>query len=641
MTGIVEKSESYDGIVGTRLSRRAALMGLASTAALLATPAMWPKSAKAAGSSLSFAELTRIYDQTHHVAPDYNANILIRWGDPIARDVTFDPAALSADSQAKQFGYNCDFIGYMPLPVGSGNSEHGLLCVNNEYPDPHLMWPGMTEDDGASKLSDDQIRVMQAAWGHSVVEIKKEGGAWSYVQNSEYNRRINGFTEMSISGPAAGHALLKTAADPSGTKAIGTGYNCAGGTTPWGTILTCEEGLSDTFGGDAAKVADAKLLERYGYDGSDYYGMARVEPRLHLDKEPNEPNRFDWVVEIDPYQPSAAPVKRTALGRFAHEGATTIVNKDGRVAVYLGDDDYFEYLYRFVTKGTFNPNDREANKNLLDDGELSVAKLDANGELRWLPLVHGRNGLTAENGFADQGEVVIKARLAAELLGATPMDRPEDFEASPVNGKVYAVMTKNAKRKPEQVDPANPRPENKAGHILELSPPGEGKDADHAAATYKWDVFLLAGDPSNAGRQVRRRRDGQQLAGDARQHRVRSQGPPVDRDRRRQRLRHRGRALCHGDRRRRPCRPAAVLRQPDRRGSVRALLHAGRQDTVPRGPASGRGFGDAGQADDALAGLRRQSAAAALSRGHYPQGRAGNRRLTFFCPPDGRPPFFP
>ena len=197
MTGIVEKSESYDGIVGMRLSRRAALMGLASTAALLATPAMWPKSAKAAGSSLSFAELTRIYDQTHHVAPDYNANILIRWGDPIARDVTFDPAALTADNQAKQFGYNCDFIGYMPLPVGSGNSEHGLLCVNNEYPDPHLMWPGMTEDDGVSKLSDDQIRVMQAAWGHSVVEIRKEGGAWSYVQNSQYNRRINGFTEMS------------------------------------------------------------------------------------------------------------------------------------------------------------------------------------------------------------------------------------------------------------------------------------------------------------------------------------------------------------------------------------------------------------------------------------------------------------
>ena len=117
------------------------------------------RTAKAAGSSLSFSELTRIYDQTHHVAPDYNANVLIRWGDPIARDVTFDPAALSADSQAKQFGYNCDFIGYMPLTAGSNNSEHGLLCVNNEYPDPHIMWPGLTEDDAASKVNDDQIRV--------------------------------------------------------------------------------------------------------------------------------------------------------------------------------------------------------------------------------------------------------------------------------------------------------------------------------------------------------------------------------------------------------------------------------------------------------------------------------------------------
>ncbi len=496
MTTIAENSKSYGDIVGVQLSRRAALMGLASTAALAAAPGLWPKSARAAASSLNFAELTRIYDQTHHVATGYDANVLIRWGDPIARDVTFDPAAINADSQSKQFGYNCDFIGYMPLPVGSSNSEHGLLCVNNEYPDPHIMWSGLTEDDAAAKATEDQIRAMQAAWGHTIVEIKKASGTWSYVQDSEYNRRINGFTEISISGPAAGHALLKTSADPSGTKAIGTGYNCAGGTTPWGTVLTCEEGLSDIFGGDAAKAANPELLERYGYDGSDAYGFARVEQRLHLDQEPNEPNRFDWVVEIDPYQPGAAPVKRTALGRFAHEGATTIVNKDGRVAVYLGDDDYFEYIYRFVTKGKFNPDDRAANRDLLDEGELSVAKLDANGELHWLPLVHGQNGLTAENGFADQGEVLIKARLAADHLGATPMDRPEDVEANPINGRVYAVMTKNAKRKPDQVDPANPRAENKTGHILELSPPGEGKDADHAAATYKWDVFLLAGDPS-------------------------------------------------------------------------------------------------------------------------------------------------
>ena len=410
--------------------------------------------------------------------------------------MTFDPAALSAETQSRQFGYNCDFIGYVPLPVGSNSSEHGLLCVNNEYSDPHIMWSGLTEDDAATKATEDQVRVMQAAWGHTIVEIKQDGGKWSYVQDSHYNRRINGFTEMAISGPAAGHKLMQTSADPTGTKSIGTGYNCAGGTTPWGTVLTCEEGLSDIFGGDPAKNSDPKLLERYGYDGSDAYGMARVEPRFHLDQEPNEPNRFDWVVEIDPYAPDAAPVKRTALGRFSHEGAASIVNKDGRVVVYLGDDDYFEYLYRFVTKGTFNPNDRAANKNLLDEGELAVAKVSDDGSLQWLPLVHGQNGLTAENGFADQGEVLIKTRVAADLLGATNMDRPEGFVASPTNGKAYAVMTKNAKRKPDQLDPSNPRAENRTGHILELSPPGEGKDADHAAANFKWDVFLLAGDPS-------------------------------------------------------------------------------------------------------------------------------------------------
>jgi uncharacterized protein len=497
MTKIVENSVSYQDIIRSRMSRRAALMSLVGTAALAAAPNLWIKRTEAAAETgLRFKELEKIYDQTHHVATGYDANILIRWGDPIARDVVFDPSAITAETQSKQFGYNCDFIGYMPLPVGSGSSEHGLLCVNNEYPSAQLMWPGMTEDDAGQKATEQQIRAMQAAWGHTIVEVKKANGSWSYVQDSEYNRRINGFTEIGISGPAAGHALLKTSADPTGTKVIGTGYNCAGGTTPWGTILTCEEGLSDTFGGDPTKVSDPQLLERYGYDGSDYYGMARVEQRLHLDKQPNEPNRFDWVVEIDPYQPGAAPVKRTALGRFSHEGATTIVNKDGRVAVYLGDDDYFEYIYRFVTKGKFNPDDRAANKDLLDEGELSVAKLDANGELHWLPLVHGQNGLTTENGFADQGEVMIKARLAADLLGATPMDRPEGVQASVVTGRVYAVMTKNAKRKPDQVDPANPRAENKTGHILELSPPGEGKDADHAAATYKWDVFLLAGDPA-------------------------------------------------------------------------------------------------------------------------------------------------
>ncbi|WP_395021563.1 PhoX family protein [Dongia sp.] len=489
-------SRIYAELVDTRLSRRAALLGLASVAALAGIGGLGRQAAAGqVASSLTFDELTKVYDDNHHVPAGYTASPLVRWGDPIlAGAKPFDPKALSAESQAGQFGYNCDFIGYMPLPVGSKTSDHGLLCVNNEYANPHVMFPGMTEDDAAKKVSKDQADVMRAAWGHSIVEVKKTDGKWAIVADSKYNRRISGMTAFAISGPAAGHKLLQTSADPTGTNAIGTGYNCSGGMTPWGTILSCEEGLSDTFGGDAAKAANPELLERYSYDGSDFYGLARFEDRMVLDQEPNEPNRFDWVWELDPYDPAAKPVKRTALGRFSHEAANSIVNKDGRVVVYLGDDDYFEYLYRFVTAGKFNPTDRAANMNLLDEGELSVAKVNADGTLQWIPLLHGQNGLTPEKGFADQGEVLIKARLAGDAVGATKMDRPEDFEPDPVSGKVYAVMTKNKKRKADQVDAANPRAENQWGHILELLPP----DGDHAAAGFTWDVFLLAGNPAKA-----------------------------------------------------------------------------------------------------------------------------------------------
>lgn len=494
---------TYADLTAAKLTRRAMLLG-AAAAGTVAGLGLRLKGAQAAtgGSTLTFPELKKVYDETHHVAEGYDADILVRWGDAIlpgakSLDATVaNTGAQSAETQAGQFGYNCDFIGYLPLPLGSNSSDHGLLCVNNEYPDPQLMFPGMTEDDAKDKMTEAQLATIQESWGHSIVEIRKEGGKWAIVPDSKYNRRITGTTPMVISGPAAGHKMLQTSADPTGTKAIGTGYNCSGGVTPWGTILTCEEGLSDTFGGDPAKHPDPALLDRYSYDGSDYYGLARINPRMQLDKEPNEPNRFDWVVEIDPYEPGEAPAKRTALGRMGHEAATCIVNKDGRVVVYTGDDDYFEYIFRFVSAGTFNPDNRAANKKLLDSGELSVAKFSDDGTLTWLPLIHGQNGLTAENGFADQAEVLIKARLAGDILGATKMDRPEDIEPNPVNGRVYAVMTKNKKREAGQVDAANPRAKNDYGHILEMSPPGEGKDADHAAATFKWDVFLLAGNPA-------------------------------------------------------------------------------------------------------------------------------------------------
>ncbi len=498
-------SDTFRTVLDERISRRALLRGAALTSAAAIVPgfagSIFSGEAMAAGSAstLTFSELKRVYDEKHHVAEGFSADILVRWGDKVKADAPdFDPAAQTLAAQTKQFGYNNDFIAYLPLPLGSENSDRGLLYSNHEYPNPHIMFPGLitNEDDSGKAVSKEQVEIGMASMGASVVEIAKQNGKWAIVPDGKMNRRIDLMTELAISGPAAGHALLKTSADPTGAKVIGTGSNCGGGKTPWGTVLTCEEFAYEFFAGDAAKTPFKEHVERIGYEASDYYGIARFHDRFNIEKEPNEFNRFQWVVEIDPYEAGSVPVKRTALGRFGHEGSTVVVNKDGRVVVYMGDDDHMEYLYRFVSKTAFNATDRAANATLLDDGELSVAKFEADGTLSWMPLVHGQGPLTAANGFADQGEVLIKARQAGDKLGATPMDRPEDFETNPVTGRVYAVMTKSAKRKPETVNAANTRPENKWGHIIELIPPGEAKEADHAAAAYKWDILILCGDPS-------------------------------------------------------------------------------------------------------------------------------------------------
>jgi uncharacterized protein len=501
----LSKGTPFFAVFNERLSRRDILRGSAAAAAATIVPGFagsifgGEAIAGAAASTLTFSELKRVYDESHHVAEGFNANVLVRWGDAVVPDAAdFDPSAQSVETQSRQFGYNNDFVAYLPLPLGSNSSERGLLYSNHEYPNPHIMFPGLvtSDDDAAKVVTKEQSDVMMAAMGGTIVEIVKEGGAWKTVPNGQMNRRISTFTEMAISGPAAGHALMKTSSDPSGTKVVGTGGNCGGGMTPWGTVLSCEEFFYEFFGGDAAKTPFKEHVERIGYENSDPYAMAKFNGRFNIEKEPNEFNKFQWVVEIDPYDPKSVPVKRTALGRFGHEGATVVANKDGRVAVYMGDDDHMEYLFRFVSAKSFSATDRAANFGLLDEGELSVAKFEADGTLSWLPLVHGQGPLTAENGFGDQGEVLIKARQAGDKLGATPMDRPEDFETNPVTGRVYAVMTKSAKRTPETVNGANSRPENKWGHIVELIPPGVGADADHAAASYKWDILMLCGDPS-------------------------------------------------------------------------------------------------------------------------------------------------
>jgi secreted PhoX family phosphatase len=498
-------SHAIRNVIAERVSRRSLLQGGVAAFAAYATQgfvgSMFTGEAHAAAtaSTLGFSELKRSLGETHAVAPGYEAQVVAAWGDALVAGMpSFESGKLDAAGQSQRFGYNCDYVAFMSLPKGSNASDHGLLCVNNEYVSPHVMFPGMTEDDAGKQMTAEQVAICSMAVGHSIVEIKRENGKWAIVADSPLNRRITMDTEMAIEGPVAGHAWMKTAADPTGTRVRGTIYNCGGGVTPWGTVLTCEEGASDTFGGDPTKVASAAVLERYGFDGSDYYGRARFEDRFNFDKEPNEANRFDWVVEIDPYDPKALPVKRTALGRMSHEAATVVRNKDGRIVVYMGDDDYFEYCYRYVSTGVFDPAKPETAKGLLDDGVLSVARFDADGTVTWMPLVHGQGPLTAANGFADQADVLLKTRLAADALKATPMDRPEDFETNPVTGRVYAVMTKNKKITAEKLNPANSRPENHYGHIIELIPPGgAGADTDHAADVFKWDVFVLAGNPND------------------------------------------------------------------------------------------------------------------------------------------------
>ena len=381
-------------------------------------------------------------------------------------------------------GMHHDGIHFYPI---GGSSTHGLLAMNHEYIDD-----GLLHTDGLKTWTAEKVRKGQAAHGVSVIEVRFEGGRWQIVRPSRYARRITANSPFAVQGPAAGHALMRTTADPSGRTVLGTLNNCASGTTPWGTYLSGEENFAGYFaGGD--KLDDHQ--RRWGLRKDSIYRWNEHDERFDAAKNPNEFNRFGWVVEIDPMDPLSIPVKRTALGRAAHEGAWVAVTKDGRAVVYSGEDARFEYIYKFVSRDRIAPGGAKANRELLDHGTLYVARFDADGTGRWLPLVHGQGPLTAANGFADAGEVLIKSRQASDVLGGTKMDRPEWLAIDAARGEVYCTLTNNTSRGAADmpgIDAANPRANNTMGGVIRWK-----ERADFDATAFDWSHLVLAGDPAN------------------------------------------------------------------------------------------------------------------------------------------------
>ena len=470
---------------GLGLSLGALFTPLAGCAAL-------PGGSSSTGPTLGFKAVPASAVDRVTVPDGYVATPLAPWGEPVGIAGRMPPfkfdASNTAAEQAVQMGMHHDGIHFYALD----GSRRGLLALNQEYTDEALLHP-----DGQSTWTEEKVRKSQAAHGITVIEIELLEQQWQMVRPSRYARRITANTPFSIGGPAAGHPLMKTAADPAGRTVLGTIANCASGMTPWGTYLSGEENWANYF--TAADTPTAHE-NRWGIRKATWYRWPEFDPRFDTVRNPNEPNRFGWIVEVDPMDPASTPVKRTALGRAAHEGAWVAVTQDNRAVVYSGEDARFEYIYKFVSRDRIAPAGNgktaaQANAELLDHGTLYVARFDADGSGQWIPLLHGQGPLTPANGFADQGEVLIKARQASDLLGATKMDRPEWLAIDTATRWVYCTLTNNSQRgangRPD-VDAANPRAHNTMGQIIRWKEQG-----DYAGQRFEWNHLLLAGDPAN------------------------------------------------------------------------------------------------------------------------------------------------
>jgi secreted PhoX family phosphatase len=505
---------SFAEVAHARLSRRSVLRGgmlaaagFMTTKLYADTPAAYaaPKAQPAAGGSglLGFRPIPLSTADEVVVPRGYTAAPFIPWGTPLHPSgpgfVPGSPDLIgtgnTAADQEQQVGMHHDGMHFFPLGKDKQASRHGLLVLNHEYTDEHYLHTGTTTRPTREQYTADMVRKSQAAHGVTVVEVREDKpGRWK-VMPSKRNRRITANTPMTFAGAAAGSRALDTGAPANGRTPVGTINNCAHGVTPWGTYLTCEENFNGYFRVDQGSYTaeQQQLLSRYGV-GGDRYSWTTHDPRFVVTPaQPNEPNRFGWVVEIDPFSASSTPVKRTALGRVKHEGAFVHVADSGQVVVYMGDDQVNEYAYKYVSARPWRDMVSRG-QSPLDEGTLYVAVFHEDGSGNWMPLVHGRGPLTAANGFADQGDVLVKTRLAADALGATRMDRPEWTTVDATTGMVYLTLTNNTSAA-KQENAANPRTPNPWGHIVRWQEDGN----DHTATTFAWDLFLLAGQGRETG----------------------------------------------------------------------------------------------------------------------------------------------
>jgi len=484
-------NQTFEEVLNGYMSRRQLIVGGVAGAALMfmggskvsaldAKPTSGAALAKRA--KIGFTSIPLQSSAMPTIAPEYEYSVLIPWREKLdGSGKSFDYAGFTADNQALSVGIGHDGMHYF------GDNKKGLLCINHEYgTTPHIMGKNVP-------TSLDDVKLSQAAHGVSVVMIENTKTGWKMVKSAK-NRRIHGNTPMKFSGPAANSELLVNAA---GNPVQGTLNNCANGYTPWGTYLTCEENFNGYFGtADTTWKANTEQA-RYGIVAAGFgYDWHKFDARFDLANKSyaNEINRFGWVVEIDPNNPKSVPVKRTALGRVKHEGATFVEGKDGRAVVYMGDDERFDYVYKFVSKDSWKKM-IAAGKSPLDEGTLYAAKYLDNGTGEWLEL-SPKNPLLA--GWK-MDYILVNTRLAADAVGATKMDRPEWIAASP-KGELYVTLTNNTQRGTTGragVNSANPTAVNSNGHIIRW------KDADkHVGKTFNWEIFVLANNVADAGGQM-------------------------------------------------------------------------------------------------------------------------------------------